>query len=184
MTFLGGRLLVATPRLLDPNFRRTVVLLLDHDDDGALGVVLNRPSDLPVLSVLPEWSQMVVPPSQLFTGGPVSPEVAVAMAVRSGDAVPSGFRETGGDIGLVDLVDARPEDVAPALVGIRIFSGYSGWGSGQLEEEIAEGSWYVVDAVSTDLLHPDPQTLWRTVLRRQPGEIAFVSTFPDDPAMN
>ncbi|MGH3507318.1 MAG: YqgE/AlgH family protein [Nocardioidaceae bacterium] len=180
---LGGRLLVATPLLEDPNFHRTVVLILDHDDDGALGVVLNRPSEIPVVAVLPDWTPAVPEPSQLFTGGPVSPQAAVAVGVRSDRTELAGFRHTTGDFGLVDL-DADPEQLAPALVGIRVFAGYSGWGSDQLETEIAEGSWYVVSAEPRDVLHPEPESLWRSVLRRQPGELAYVATFPSDPVLN
>jgi putative transcriptional regulator len=183
MAYLGGQLLIATPQLLDPNFSRTVVLLLDHDEDGALGVVLNRPSDLPLVAVLPGWSDAVSSPAQLFSGGPVSPESAVAVGVRSGQEDVTGFRPLIGDFGLVDL-ESEPEALLPGLVGLRVFSGYAGWLSEQLESEIAEGSWYVVGASTRDVLHPDPETLWREVLRRQPGELAYVATFPDDPSMN
>lgn len=182
-TSLGGQLLVATPKLLDPNFSRTVVLLLDHDEDGALGVVLNRPSEIPVVAVLPDWTSAVSEPSQLYTGGPVSPQAAVAVGVRPDRAELAGFRRTSGDLGLVDL-DADPEEFVSQIVGMRVFAGYSGWGSDQLEAEIAEGSWYVVGALSGDVLHPDPENLWRLVLRRQPGELAYVATFPSDPVMN
>jgi putative transcriptional regulator len=183
MAYLGGQLLIATPRLLDPNFSRTVVLLLDHDEDGALGVVLNRPSELPLVAVLPGWSEAVSEPAQLFSGGPVSPESAVAVGVRSGPDELTGFRPLTGDFGLIDL-ESEPGPLLEGLAGLRVFSGYAGWISEQLELEIREGSWYVVGATNGDLLHPDPETLWRGVLRRQPGDLAFVATFPDDPSMN
>lgn len=178
-----GQLLIATPKLLDPNFARGVVLLLDHDEDGALGVVINRPSSLPLSAVLPGWADAVAEPAMLFTGGPVAPESALALGLSYGAGPDQGFKRLIGEYGLVDL-DAPPEALLPDLVGVRVFSGYSGWGSGQLEVEIEEGSWYVVPPVATDLLHPDPEALWRTVLRRQPGELAYVATFPDDPTMN
>ncbi len=185
MSALTGRLLLATPALLDPNFARTVVLLLDQDDDGAIGVVLNRPSELPLVAVLPQWSDAVTMPAQLFSGGPVSPESAVAVGVHAGaaDVEVAGFRPLTGGFGLVDL-DVEPEPMAAVLSGLRVFSGYAGWGSDQLEAEIAEGSWYVVNAATADLLDPDPESLWRSVLRRQPGELAYVANFPDDPTMN
>ncbi len=179
----AGQLLVATPRLLDPNFARTVILVLDHDDEGALGVVINKPSDLPLVSVLPSWADAVASPQSLFLGGPVSPESALAVGVAFGDRPESGFQKLAGDYGLVDL-DAAPADLVSDLVGLRVFSGYAGWGSGQLEAELTEGSWYVVNAAPTDVLDPDPQQLWRRVLRRQPGSLAYVATFPDDPALN
>jgi putative transcriptional regulator len=179
----AGKLLVATPRLVDPNFVQTVILLLDHDDDGALGVVINRPSELPLSRVLPTWSDVVVAPPLLFAGGPVSVESALAIGLAAGDVPDDAFKRLTGDFGLVDL-DAEPHEALDGLVGVRVFSGYAGWGSGQLEFEIAEGSWYVVEALTTDVLNPRPAELWRTVLRRQPNELAYVATMPDDPTMN
>jgi putative transcriptional regulator len=183
MMSLDGQLLVATPRLADPNFVRTVILLLNHDDDGALGVVINRPSLLPVAQVLPAWSGAVSQPPLVFGGGPVAPDSALAVAVALGDGPSAGFQRVAPGYGLVDL-EAPPADVVPDVAGIRVFSGYAGWGSDQLEAEIEEGSWYVVAAVPGDLLSDEPKRLWRRVLRRQPGELAFVSTFPDDPMHN
>jgi putative transcriptional regulator len=183
MMSLDGQLLVATPRLLDPNFRRTVILVLNHDEDGALGVVINRPSPLAVAQVLPDWSDAVALPPMVFGGGPVSPESALAVAVALGDGPPSGFQRVAPGYGLVDL-DASPGEVVPDLAGLRVFSGYAGWGAEQVESEIEEGSWYVVTAAPGDLLSAEPETLWRRVLRRQPGELAYVSTFPDDPTQN
>lgn len=183
MAFQTGQLLVATPQLIDPQFARGVILVLDHDDEGALGVVINRPSELPLVSVLPGWAEVVAEPPMIFSGGPVSRDSALAVGLAFGDGPGEGFKHLIGDYGLVDL-DAEPRDVLPDLVGVRVFSGYAGWGTGQLEAEIEEGSWYVVSAVATDLLNPAPAGLWRSVLRRQPGELAFVATFPDDPTMN
>ncbi len=183
MVFHSGQLLLATPKLIDPNFARTVILLLDHDGDGALGVVINRPSELPLRAVLPSWSDVVTAPSLLFSGGPVAPDSALAVAVSIGDGPELGYKRLSNDYGLVDL-DAEPGTILPDLMGLRVFSGYAGWGDGQLEEEILEGSWYVVNAMPGDLLHPEPEGLWRSVLRRQPGELAYVATFPDDPNMN
>ena len=180
---LDGQLLVATPRLTDPNFRRTVVLILNHDDDGALGVVINRPSTLEVFEVLPSWAHAVAMPQQVFGGGPVGRDSALAVAVALGDGPSAGFQRLAGTYGLVDL-DALPEQIVPDLVGLRVFSGYAGWGEGQLEMEIDEGSWYVVSALASDVLSSEPETLWRDVLRRQPGELAYVASFPDDPTKN
>jgi putative transcriptional regulator len=179
----AGQLLLATPRLFDPNFARTVVLMLDHDEDGALGVVLNRPSELPLVAVLPAWAEAATEPAQLFSGGPVQPESAVAVGVRATTGEVEGFRPLTGEFGLIDL-DADAGPLRSALKGVRVFAGYAGWGYDQLQEEIREGSWFVVPASPADLLHPQPDTLWRSVLRRQPGELAFVATFPDDPMQN
>jgi putative transcriptional regulator len=180
----AGMLLVATPVLLDPNFADTVVLLLDVDEGGALGVVLNRPSAVPVADVLGAWGEVVAEPEVLFHGGPVSTEGALAVGLLSReDDVPVGFREVTGTLGLVDL-DTPVELLDGSLDGIRIFAGYAGWGADQLQAEIAEGSWYVVPSEPVDVFRVDPADLWRDVLRRQPGELAWHSTRPVDPDLN
>ncbi len=180
----AGMLLVASPALLDPNFADTVVLLLDVDDNGALGVVLNRPSVVAVADVLADWGDVVAEPEVLFHGGPVSTEGALAVAkLRAEDDVPVGFREVTGQLGLVDL-DTPVELLDGSLDGLRIFAGYAGWGAEQLDGEIAEGSWYVVPSQPLDVFRVDPGDLWRDVLRRQPGELAWHSTRPVDPDLN
>ena len=177
-------LLVATPALLDPNFADSVVLLLDVDENGALGVVLNRPSAVPVADVLADWGDVVAEPEVLFLGGPVSTEGALAVALlRAEDDVPVGFREVEGKLGLLDL-DTPVELIDGSLQGLRIFAGYAGWGSDQLAGEIEEGSWYVVPGEAPDVFRVDPADLWRDVLRRQPGELAWHSTRPLDPDLN
>jgi putative transcriptional regulator len=177
----AGMLLVATPALLDPNFADTVVLLLDVDDQGALGVVLNRPSGVRVAEVLEGWGDVVAEPDVLFQGGPVSTQGALAVAtLRTEDDVPVGFRAVDGRLGLVDL-DTPPELLEGSLEGVRIFAGYAGWGAEQLDVEIEEGSWYVLPAQVPDVFRVDPHELWRDVLRRQPGELAWHSTRPFDP---
>jgi len=180
----AGMLLVATPALLDPNFADTVVLLLDVDDQGALGVVLNRPSGVRVEEVLEGWGDVVADPDVLFQGGPVSTQGALAVAtLRVEDDVPVGFRAVEGRLGLVDL-DTPIELLEGSLDGLRIFAGYAGWGADQLAGEIEEGSWYVVPALPPDVFRDDPRDLWRDVLRRQPGELAWHSTRPFDPDLN
>ena len=152
---LSGRLLVATPLLEDPNFRRAVVLVLDHDDDGALGVVLNQPSEVSVDEVLDGWAPVVTGDPVLWVGGPVGPDSALGVARLPEAYEPEGVRAVpAAGLGLVDL-DADPALLAPQLGAVRIFAGYSGWGSGQLEEELSDGGWYVVDAAATRCLH-DP----------------------------
>lgn len=188
---LTGRLLVATPALADPNFNRTVVLLLDHDDEGSLGVVLNRPTPVGVGDVLQDWADLAGDPGVVFQGGPVSLDSALGLAVVPGDEAagarpgegPLGWRRVHGAIGLVDL-DAPPELLAAELGTLRIFAGYAGWGPGQLEEELDDGAWYVVESEPGDVSSPAPEGLWRAVLRRQRGELAMVATYPDDPSLN
>jgi putative transcriptional regulator len=185
---LTGRLLVATPVLADPNFDRAVVLLLDHDEEGSLGVVLNRPTPVGVGDILGSWAELAGEPGVVFQGGPVSLDSALGVAVIPGEAGtvadgPVGWRHVHGAIGLVDL-EAPPELLAAALGSLRIFAGYAGWGPGQLEQELAEGAWYVVESEPGDVSSPDPQRLWRAVLRRQRSELAMVATYPDDPSLN
>ncbi|ANS65578.1 hypothetical protein SLINC_3354 [Streptomyces lincolnensis] len=184
---LTGRLLVATPALADPNFDRAVVLLLDHDEEGSLGVVLNRPTPVDVGDILEGWADLAGEPGVVFQGGPVSLDSALGVAVIPGggsvDRAPLGWRRVHGAIGLVDL-EAPPELLASALGSLRIFAGYAGWGPGQLEDELVEGAWYVVESEPGDVSSPSPERLWREVLRRQRNELAMVATYPDDPSLN
>ncbi|MBM7442803.1 YqgE/AlgH family protein [Streptomyces sp. HB132] len=198
---LTGRLLVAAPALADPNFDRAVVLLLDHDEEGSLGVVLNRPTPVGVGDVLASWAGLAGEPDVVFQGGPVSLDSALGVAVIPGDegldpggpspgpplrpgaGVPIGWRRVHGAICLVDL-DTPPELLAAALGSLRIFAGYAGWGPGQLEGELADGAWYVVESEPGDVSSPHPENLWRAVLRRQRSELAMIATYPDDPSLN
>ena len=162
-----------------------MVLLLDVDDDGALGVILNRPSPVAVAEVLDPWAEACDQPEVLFQGGPVSADGALAVA-RVADDAPSleGFRPIGaGAIGLLDL-ERSPADFGPALVGLRIFAGYAGWGAQQLADEIEEGAWHVVPGSIDDAFCEDTTTLRRDVLKRQPGELAWLATRPADPSAN
>jgi putative transcriptional regulator len=186
---LGGRLLVATPLLGDPNFRRTVILIVeDEPEEGTLGVVLNRPTEVEVGQVLESWSDLVTGPSVVFKGGPVSPNSALALALARGEDEPLGWRSLDGSsltarIGLVDL-EAPPELLADGITSLRVFAGYAGWGPGQLQAEIDEGAWYVLPGEPTDAFLAEPERLWQEVLRRQGGEFAIVATYPDDPMLN
>ncbi len=179
-----GTLLVASPDLLDPNFADAVVLVLDADESGALGVILNRPSRVPVAAVLEPWADVVNDPEVLFHGGPVSTDGALAIAVLADpEDEPVGWRPTYGTVGLIDL-DSPVELVDGSVRAMRVFAGYAGWGAEQLAEEIAEGSWYVVASEIDDVFRAEVGDLRRQVLRRQPGELAWVSTRPADPLMN
>jgi putative transcriptional regulator len=185
---LAGRLLVAAPVLHDPNFARTVVLLLDHDEQGTLGIVINRPTELPVSQILSSWSELTTGPEVVFQGGPVGLDSALGLAelgaaFQPGDEEPLGWRQVYGSIGLVDL-DAPPEVLAAEVRSLRIFAGYAGWGAGQLDGELEQGAWYVVESAPGDAFSSRPEGLWRSVLRRQHGELAFVATAPDDPSLN
>jgi putative transcriptional regulator len=183
---LPGRLLVAAPVLSDENFARTVILLLDHDEEGSLGLVLNRPSHVPVGTVLPSWDGRTTGTDVLFTGGPVADDNALALGLLPGPhdgPEPDGFRRLAGPFGLVDL-DHDPAEAMADLSAIRIYAGYAGWSAGQLDDEVAEGAWYVVDGGPPDVFSTEPEDLWRQVLRRQRGELAFVATPSTDPSLN
>lgn len=182
MDRLKGRLLVATPLLGDPNFERAVVLVLEHTADGALGVVLNRPSNLEVGEPLPEWSLYAGEPDVVFIGGPVSRSSVIALARVDGEVAEGAWEPVVGEVGVLD-VSRDPDDVG-GVHAVRVFAGYAGWGPGQLEMEVAEGAWYVVGAEPGDAFSSEPEQLWRRVLARQPGDLARVALVPPDPRVN
>lgn len=185
----AGRLLVATPLLVDPNFRRSVVLIVEHEvTEGTLGVVLNHPTEIPVGRVLEQWTDLTTDPSVVFRGGPVQPESALALALIPGTDEPLGWRGLDGApalarLGLLDL-DTPPRLLEPDIKELRVYAGYAGWSPGQLQAEIDDGAWAVVSAQPGDVFVADPDELWRRVLRRQDGELAFLATYPEDPGLN
>jgi putative transcriptional regulator len=177
-----GKLLVATPPLADPNFDRTVVLLLEHGDDGAIGVVLNRPTYTSLTDALPDWQPLSSAPAVVFTGGPVASEAVIALARGAGNA-DAGWVQVLDDLGTVD-VGRDPSAMTAEVRALRVFAGYAGWGPGQLESEIEAGGWFVVGARPDDPFTADPEALWRTVLRRQRGRVAMFANCPVDPTEN
>jgi putative transcriptional regulator len=182
---LTGRLLVAAPALGDPNFDRTVVLLLQHSDEGAFGIVLNRPTDTEVGEALPEWRSRASDPPVVFVGGPVQRDGVLGLGERRHD--PTGLRPVGEDdfvaVGRVGPVDLnRPED--DRFDRVRLFAGYAGWSAGQLEGEIEADAWFVVSARPDDAFATAPERLWSDVLRRQPGELRLLANYPLDPRNN
>jgi putative transcriptional regulator len=179
---LRGRLLVATPPLVDPNFDRSVVLMLEHGEDGALGIVLNRPSDTELATVLPEWHEHATAPGVVFSGGPVAPEAVIALARGGSDEI-DGWVTVLGEVGTVD-VGRDPAELGARLDALRVFVGYSGWSPGQLEAEIEQDAWFVVRTESDDPFSPRPGDLWRQVLRRQRGRLAMFANYPEDPETN
>jgi putative transcriptional regulator len=189
-----GRLLVAAPALLDPHFVRTVVLVLEHDpESGALGVVLTRPSETGVAEILADWAALATEPTVVHVGGPVAPSSAIGLAalrtearagVPAGSFAPLPAGEHGALVlGTVDL-DGDVTALAPAVAELRIFAGYAGWGVGQLEAEVSEGGWYVVDALPLDPFAAAPDRLWRDVLTRQGPPLSLVTRMPRDPTQN
>ena len=174
---LAGGLLVASPAINDPNFERTVVLLLEHGEQGAFGLVLNRPTELDLLDPLPQWYGYAASPCVVFVGGPVEQERAIALAHADAERTVQGWQPLVGRLGTLDLT-REPAEVGPGLEEIRVFAGYSGWGGGQLEAEIDAGAWFVVDAESQDVLCDHPDQLWTSVLGRQSGSAALFARYP------
>jgi putative transcriptional regulator len=178
-----GKLLLAGPNLLDPNFFRSVVLVLDHDDQGAFGLVVNRRSEIPLIDVLERWAPYARPDSYVYLGGPVAPEAGFALARASSPDV-TGVSSLRGGWAVVDL-EADPTIVGPELSRLRIFSGYAGWAPGQLDAELdAQGGWIVVDALADDPFCDDADDLWSAVLRRQRGPLARLANYPLEPRLN
>ncbi|MBW4719444.1 YqgE/AlgH family protein [Saccharothrix obliqua] len=181
-----GSLLVAAPSLTDSNFRRTVVYVIDHRGEGSLGVVLNRPSEVAVHDVLPSWGPHATRPQAVYIGGPVHPKTALCLAaLRTGEDHRSieGVVNVRGPIALIDL-DSDPDALATKVRGLRVFAGYSGWGEGQLANEIERGDWIVVPGLPDDVLAPPNTDLWGRVLRRQGMPTALLATFPLDVRRN
>jgi len=178
----AGKLLVASPRLLDTNFSRSVVLVCVHDENGAFGLVLNRPLPVRVPDALPDWAGHTSEPAVIFGGGPVEP--ALVNGLGFSRANPGGaWKPVVRGIGIVDLAQG-PEGVAPSVERLRLFVGYAGWGASQLEAEVARDDWFVVDAHPGDPFTLAPQGLWRDVLRRQADPLVMYSTFPADVSAN
>lgn len=181
---LKGRLLVAEPALTDPNFSRTVVLVLEHSEDGAIGVVLNRPSEFDVNGALPNWAHLATAPAVVFVGGPVVEEgTAICLARTRGPAPDEVLKPVIDGVGTLD-VNCAPADAGSSVEEVRLYAGYSGWGAGQLEGEIEAGGWFVVDARPIDGFTSDPARLWKAVLGRQRGQLAWFVNFPPDVDMN
>lgn len=177
---LTGQLLLSNASLFDPNFRRTVVLIGHHDDEGAVGVVLNRPLGVLVADAVPPLAHLPVDGGELFEGGPVEPQAAVVLADFE-DASRAGVVAFG-------TVGFLPEEADPSALGVirraRVFAGYSGWGPGQLEEELAEDAWLVTPATADDVFSTDPGELWERVVGRLGSAYAVLRTMPADPTLN
>ena len=182
----AGTLLLANVDLLEPTFRRSVIYVVEHNDSGTLGVVLNRTSEMAVYNVLPQWTDLVVKPKTMFIGGPVKRDSALCLGLLRVGADPEGMpglRHVAGRIVMVDL-DADPELLVAVVEGVRIFAGYSGWTIGQLEGEIERDDWIVLSALASDVLFTPRVDLWATVLRRQPLPLSMLATHPIDLSRN
>ena len=177
---LKGHLLIAGPALVDPNFWRSVVLVGEHSEDGALGVILNRASEATVDEAVPELAVLVDDIGSIHVGGPVQPSAIVVLA----DFVEP---ERAGSL-VLDSVGFLPSEVDPDTLGelrrARVYAGYAGWGPGQLDDELEEGSWIVEPALPEDVFTPEPEGLWSDVLRRKGGPFGILAMMPPDPSLN
>lgn len=182
----AGTLLLANIDLMEPTFRRSVIYVVEHNDGGTLGVVLNRASETAVYNVLPQWAKLAAKPKTMFIGGPVKRDAALCLATLRVGVDPSGvagLRHVQGRVAMVDL-DADPASVAPLIEGVRIFAGYSGWTIGQLEGEIERDDWIVLSALPSDVLVEPRVDLWARILRRQPMPLSLLATHPIDLSRN
>ena len=189
-----GEALVSNPVSGDENFATSVLLMVHHASDGAMGVMLNRPGPVPVDMMLPGWEDRVGPPAVVFEGGPVSSDHALGLALRvpgvhgvhdddtAFTSLP-GQDPDGITVGLVDL-SCDPVMLPPSLEVVRIFGGYAGWGPGQLESELSVGAWWSSPIWPHEVLTEEPETLWQRVVARQPGTRRLFARFPGDPGLN
>jgi putative transcriptional regulator len=181
MESLRGQLLVASPALLDPNFRRTVVLVAEHEEDGTMGLVLNRTAELPVAEAAPVLADLVEPDAMVHSGGPVQPSAVVILA-QFLDPARAGV-PVFGDVGFV-AGDTDFEELEPAVRRARVFAGLAGWSPGQLEAELERKDWILEPARADDVFADDPDSLWSAVLERKGGSFALLARMPPDPSLN
>jgi putative transcriptional regulator len=181
MDSVRGQLLVAGPALLDPNFWRTVVLIVEHNEEGALGLVLNRPSETSVAEAVPQLEALLESEDRLFIGGPVQPSAVIVLAEFEDptDAALIAF----DDVGVLGT-GPSPEDLTAGVRSGRAFLGHAGWGPGQLDGELERGDWILEPATLDDAFSADPRALWSEVLTRKGGSYALVARMPSDPSMN
>lgn len=177
---LRGKLLIASPALVDPNFARTVVFITEHNEEGAMGIVLNRPSETAVEAVVPPLAG-IAGSEPVYVGGPVQPEAIVLLAEFADPDAAAWI--VVADVGLASA-DVDLEDLAAAVRRGRVYAGYSGWGPSQLEAEMEVDSWIVEPPLPNELFPDDPMTLWSDVLARKGGQYALIARMPEDPSQN
>ncbi|MBL89133.1 MAG: hypothetical protein CL517_02515 [Actinobacteria bacterium] len=181
MESFRGKLLLATPELMDSNFHRSVVLVIEHNNDGAIGVVLNRQTEITSTEVLPKWVFSSSSDSLLFWGGPVQQESLLALGLLNQDSAAL----QNNLLNRITVIDLNQEIIDSELfTSARLYSGYSGWSPGQLNAEISSGGWIVAEANDNDPFVDQPTDLWSEVLERQEGFISRLAQYPDDPRMN
>lgn len=179
----AGKLLIATPAIGDGNFEQSVIFILHHDADGALGVIINEPSELAADELLPRWAQLTIEPAVIFDGGPVQRNGFIGVGRSIGEVAEGALRVPDSDLLTVDL-DSDPVLARTQIDRLRLFRGYSGWGPRQLDTELAAGAWFTVEAQPEDVWSPDPSTLYEQVLLRQRGDLRWFANAPIDPSQN
>jgi putative transcriptional regulator len=179
---LRGKLLIAGPSLLDPNFVRTVILIAEHTDEGAMGLVLNRPAETLVDEAVPDLEWLPTDDARVWVGGPVAETAVIVLAEWDEPSLAGALVQD--DLGFVGSDADSPEQLAGAVRRARVFAGHAGWGPGQLEAELAEESWIVEPPRREEIFTDDPEALWSAVLRRKGSQFALLATMPPDPSLN
>jgi putative transcriptional regulator len=182
MDSLRGQLIIAAPTLVDPNFARSVILIAEHTEEGAMGLVLNRPADTMVDEAVPDLAWLSESEEHVWVGGPVAETAVIVLAEWDDPALAGAIVD--GDLGFVGADADQPEQLDGAIRRARVFAGHSGWGPGQLEEELAEEAWIVEPPRREEIFTDDPDGLWSAVLRRKGSRYALLSTMPPDPSLN
>ncbi|MDP9376044.1 MAG: YqgE/AlgH family protein [Actinomycetota bacterium] len=183
MDSLRGKLLLSAPNLFDPNFRRTVLLIAEHTDDGAMGVVLNRPAEVTVGEAVPDLAWLTVSGEDpIYAGGPVATDSVVILAEFEQPGLAAALILK--DVGFVPAETDDPDELASGVRRSRVFAGHAGWGPGQLDAELDENSWIVEPALPEDVFADDPDALWAAVMRRKGREFRLLANMPLDPSLN
>jgi putative transcriptional regulator len=179
---LRGKLILASPILRDPNFARTVILIAEHTDEGAMGLVLNRPADSTVSEAVPDLSWLAGDAEPVYVGGPVAETAVIVLAEFDRPELAGALVD--GDLGFIGSDADDPERLDGAIRRARVFAGHAGWGPGQLEDELAEDAWIVEPPQRDEIFTGDPADLWASVLRRKGQKFALLATMPPDPSLN
>jgi putative transcriptional regulator len=182
MDSLRGKLLLASPTMADPNFARSVVLIAEHTEDGAMGLVLNRPAATTVSEAVPDLAWLTEEDAQVYVGGPVAETAVIVLAEFLQPDLAGALVEP--DLGFIGSDADDPEQLEGAVARARVFAGHAGWGPGQLEGELSEDAWIVEPPRRDEIFTEDPEDLWAAVLRRKGRRYALLSTMPPDPSLN
>jgi putative transcriptional regulator len=179
---LRGKLLLASPTLMDPNFVRTVVLIAQHGEEGAMGLVLNRPASSTVAEAVPDLAWLADEDEPVYVGGPVAETAVIVLAEFDRPDVAGALVDD--DLGFIGTDADDPEALEGAIRRARVFAGHAGWGPGQLESELEEEAWIVEPPFREEIFTDDAAGLWAAVLRRKGREYALLATMPLDPSLN